>query len=62
MSERDQREKIDDVGSDLEDVTNTLDEIEAQPPKGVNKETMERLKKALDEAIESADELENEAE
>jgi len=61
MGERDQREKIDDIASDLDDVTNTVDEIEAQPPKGVNTETMERLKKALDEAIEAADKLENEA-
>ena len=62
MSERDQLEKIDDVASDLEDVTNTVDEIAADPPKGVKDGTLKTLKRAVDNAIEAADKLENEAE
>jgi hypothetical protein len=45
-----------------DDLRTTADEIQENPPSGVNGETVQRLKRALSEATDAADDIEEEIE
>jgi len=56
----DHREKITDVANGLEDVGVTVDELKYDSTVPARPETIDRLKRALDEATDAADALDNE--
>ena len=51
-------DKIDEVAEQLDDIKLTVDEI-ADAQNGIRTEAVDRLQKAVDEAIEAADQLED---
>jgi hypothetical protein len=46
--------------ADLDDLRVAADEIQEHPPAGVNQETVKRLKRALSDATDAADDMEEE--
>ena len=53
--------RIDHLADDLNDLRTAVDEILEEPPAGVNPHTVQRLKRALDDAIAAADDLEEQS-
>src|SRR5262249_2606693 len=58
----DARDKIDELTNDLDEMKTTVEELAEDPKASVDPQTLERLKKALEEARDAADDLENEQE
>jgi hypothetical protein len=52
-------DKIDEVADGLDDLITTTDELEDDPPAGTDAGTIDTLKKALEQASDAADDLEN---
>jgi hypothetical protein len=52
--------RVDELASDLDDLQTVADEIQEQPPAGVQPETVQRLKRALSDATAAADDIEDE--
>jgi hypothetical protein len=59
-ADADATNRIDELSTDLDDLRVVADEIQEQPPAGVTPGTVERLKRALSEATDAADDIENE--
>ena len=55
-------EKVDEVADVIDDIKTTVEEIEDDPPAGVNPKTVRKLKDALEDASGIADDLEDEQE
>jgi len=53
--------RVDELAADLSDLQVLADEIDDQPPPGVRRETVERLKHALSDATDAADDVEDES-
>jgi hypothetical protein len=52
--------RVDELADDLDDLRTVADEIQEQPPAGVSTESVERLKRALSDATDAADDIEDE--
>jgi len=52
-------DRIDEVANELDELKTTVDELAEDPPDHVKTRTIDTLKRALDEASEAADDLEN---
>ena len=53
-------ERIDDLDDNLDEMHTTVEELEDDPPKGVEPHTLKKLKDALETAREAADDVEDE--
>jgi hypothetical protein len=54
-------DRIDQLAEDLGDLRRAADEILEEPPAGVDLNTVQRLKRALDDAVAAADDLEEQS-
>ena len=58
----DKLDKIDEIAGELDDATTSVDELQDEPPAGVDSDTLSKMKDALEDATDAADELENQEE
>jgi len=58
----DDTDKIDELVNDLDDLKTTVEELQNDPPDGIHSESLDKLKGAMDEAMDAADVLEDEVE
>ena len=59
MTKSREPDKIDYVASDLDDLKLSVDELSADPPPDVEPKTIDTLKRALEDATDATDDLEN---
>jgi hypothetical protein len=52
-------DRIDDIANDLDDLKLSVDELKADPPLDVEPKTIDSLGRALEDATEAANDLEN---
>lgn len=52
-------DRIDDIANDLDDLKLSVDELKADPPRDVEPKTIDSLERALEDATEAANDLEN---
>lgn len=57
MSNDEQRDSIDEIASDVDELKTLAEELDDAP--GVRHHTVDKLKRALDDASDAADDLEN---
>lgn len=55
-------EQIDELASDLDDLKTTVEELEADPPDGLDPASLRRLEEALGRASDVTNELEDQSE
>ena len=55
----DDEDKINDLTSDLEDLKTTVEELQVDPPKNVDAESLQAVKAALQQASDATDEIED---
>ena len=53
-------DEIGELATELDDLADTVEELQADPPEGVNPEHLDALKDALDEASDATDDIVNE--
>jgi hypothetical protein len=53
-------DEIGELATELDDLADTVEELQADPPAGVNPEHLDALKDALDEASDATDDIVNE--
>jgi len=56
----DAQTRVDELAADLDDLRTMADEVQEDPPAGVNGESVRRLKRALSDATDAADDIEDE--
>ena len=57
----DQSDKMDELANDLDDIKTTVDELEEDPPAGVEKTGVHTLRRTLEKAGDLADDLSSKA-
>ena len=58
----DAQERFDEIADNIRDLKTNVEEIQSEPPGNLDPESLNRLKSALEHAIEASDELENDLE
>ena len=59
MANSAQPDRIDDIATDLDDLKLSVDELKADPPLDVEPKTIDSLERALEDATEATNDLEN---
>ena len=55
-------DEINEIATDLEDLKTTVEELQTDPPADMDPDALDRIKGALDVAVDATDDLEEEQE
>ena len=55
---RTDRDRVDEAATDLEDLTTSVEEMDADPPAGAERRTIEKLQQAVEQANDAMNDLE----
>ena len=59
IRQADSDDRINEVASDIQDLNTTVEELQSDPPSDIDPDSLDRLKNALDDAVDATDELED---
>ena len=59
IRQADSDDRINEVASDIQDLNTTVEELQNDPPSDIDPDSLDRLKNALDDAVDATDELED---
>ena len=62
IRQADSDDQINEVANDLGDLKTTVEELQVDPPSDIDPNSLDRLKNALDDAVEATNELEDQQE
>ena len=55
----DSDDRIDEVANDIEDLKTTIEELQSDPQSDIDREALDRLENALEDAVAATDQLED---
>ena len=59
IRQADSDDRINEVASDIQDLNTTVEELQNDLPSDIDPDSLDRLKNALDDAVDATDELED---
>lgn len=62
MDNEDPSERVDEIADSIRDLRTNVEELQSNPPADINPESLNRLKSALERAVEASDGVEDDLE
>jgi hypothetical protein len=62
MENEDQSERVDEIADTIRDLRTNVEELQSNPLADINPESLDRLKSALERAVEASDDVEDDLE
>ena len=62
MENEDQSERVDEIADTIRDLRTNVEELQSNPLADINPESLDRLKSALERAVEASDGVEDDLE